>query len=224
MTRICQTTASGCKLSAEELDPAERYLLLLLYAPGPNGERAEPVRGELWLQKEMYLVSRSVEPLLEEFEPYRLGPFSEAVEEYESQLEASHYIDVSPRGIKLTSKGENMAEDTWRQANEKERTLVSGVKSLLNDLSRDELLVLIYSTFEETTVNSDIRRDIEAKRKEVAVNLFRRRKISLQRAARIAKISVPQFAKLLMARNIAAVEVSSEEVREEFLSVLSGSD
>lgn len=197
-------------------------MLLLLYAPGSAGQQGEPVKGNLWLQKELYLVSRNVEPLMEDFEAYRLGPFSEAVEEYESQLRVSHFIDVTPSGIKLTSKGERVAEDTWRRADEKERALVSEVKFLLNDLSRDELLVLVYSTFEEATVNSDIKAEVEAKRKEAGVSLFRKKKVTLERAAEIAKMSLSQFMKLLKARSIPAVEISSEEIKEELLSVLSG--
>jgi predicted HTH domain antitoxin len=222
MTHMGETPTRGFDLSAEDFEPAERYLLLLLYAPGPDGQQGEPVKGNLWLQKELYLVSRNVEPLKEDFEAYRLGPFSEAVEEYESQLRVSHFIDVTPSGIELTSKGSGVAEDVWRQADEKERALVSEVKSLLNDLSRDELLVLVYSTFEEATVNSDIKDEIEAKRKEAAVSLFRKKKVTLERAAKISKMSLSQFMKLLKTRKIPAIEVSSEEIREELLSDLSG--
>ncbi len=61
----------GPDLSDGELEAAERYLLLLLYAPGPRGIQGEPIRGDLWLQKELFLVSRNVEPLLEEFDQER---------------------------------------------------------------------------------------------------------------------------------------------------------
>lgn len=205
----------------EDLEPAERYLLLLLRAPGSGGKQGEPVKGNLWLQKELYLVSRNVKQLTEDFEAYRLGPFSEAVEEYESQLRVSHFIDVTPAGIKLTSKGQEIAEGIWNQASKDDQALVSQVKSLLNDLSRDELLVLVYSTFEESTVNSDIKADIEAKRMEAAVSLFRKRKVTLERAAEIAKMSLPQFMRLLKSRNIPAIEVTSEEIKEELLSASS---
>ena len=210
-------------MSDQELEPAERYLFLLLRAPGSDGRHGEPVKGNLWLQKELYLVSRNVKQLSDEFEAYRLGPFSEAVEEYESQLRVSQFIDVTSAGIKLTSKGQKIAEEVWIQASKDEQELVSQFKSLLNDLSRDELLVLVYSTFEESTINSDIRAEIEAKRKDVAVSLFRKRKVSLERAAKIAQMSLTQFMKLLKSRNIPAIEITSEEIREELLSASSPS-
>lgn len=207
----------GDKLSADNSDPVERYLFLLLYSPGPRGSPSEPIKGDLWLQKELFLVAQNFEPLREEFEAYRLGPFSEAVEEYESQLRVSQFIDVAESGIRLTEKGQSIAKEIWESADEKERDLVKYVKMLLNDLSRDELLVLIYSSFEESTVNSDIRAEVESKRRDVAVSLFRKHKVSLERAARIARLPVTHFMKLLKARGIPAYEPSDAELKEELL-------
>jgi len=207
----------GIRLSADDLDPVERYLFLLLYSPGPRGSAGEPIKGDLWLQKELFLVSQNVEPLREEFEAYRLGPFSEAVEEYESQLRVSQFIDVAASGIRLTEKGQSIAKEIWESADEKERRLIIYVKQLLNDLSRDELLVLIYSSFEESTVNSDIKAEVERKRSDVAISLFRKQKVSLERAARIARMPVMHFVKFLKARGISAYEPSDAELKEELL-------
>jgi predicted HTH domain antitoxin len=202
-------------LSDEQLEVAERYLLLLLYAPGPRGIQAEPVRGDVWLQKELFLASRNVEPLLEEFEAYRLGPFSEAVEEYKSQLEISGYVESTASGITLTTKGKTIAEGIWKSADDDDRRLVQDAKFLLNDLSRDELLVLIYSSFKELTVNSDIRDEIARKKVEAALSLFRKRKVTLERAAKIADMSLPYFMRLLKTKGIRAVEITADELKEE---------
>lgn len=202
-------------MTDEEPDAAERYLLLLLYAPGPRGVQSEPIRGSLWLQKELFLVSRNVEALVEEFEAYRLGPFSEAMEEYESQLEISGYVESTTSGLGLTARGKTIAKEIWESADEKDRMLVQDAKSLLNDLTRDELLVLIYSNFEELTVNSDIRGEIAQKRVEVAVSLFSKRKVTLERAAKIAKMPLPRFMSLLKAKGIRAVEITGDELKEE---------
>ena len=212
----------GPDLSDGELEAAERYLLLLLYAPGPRGIQGEPIRGDLWLQKELFLVSRNVEPLLEEFEAYRLGPFSESVEEYKSQLEISGYVELTPSGITLTTKGKPIAQGVWESADDDDRRLVQEAKSLLNDLSRDELLALIYSTFEELTVNSDIKEEIAHKRVEAALSLFRKQKVTLERAAKIAQMPLPRFMNLLKRKGIRAVEITADELKEE-LGVASAS-
>lgn len=196
-------------------EPIEKYLLLLLYAEGPSKRKGEPIKGDIWLQKELFLVSRNVDELREEFAAYLLGPFSEAVYEYEEQLKVSDYIVHDREGLKLTEKGRHIALKLWQTMNENERQMIVDVKTFLNDLRRDELLVFIYSTFSEFTDNSIIREEVEEKRLPVAISLFKKRKVSLERASKIANVPLQKFAAILQERDIPAFDYSDDELLEE---------
>lgn len=199
----------------EYTEPVEKYLLLLLYSEGPSKRKEEPIKGDIWLQKELFLVSRNINGLREEFDAYLLGPFSEAVYEYEEQLEVSDYIVHDRDGLKLTEKGRQIASKLWTSVDEKERQMIVDVKTFLNDLSRDELLVFIYSTFREYTDNSMIRKEIEEKRLPIAISLFEKRKVSLERASKIANVPLQKFISILQEKNIPAFSYSNDELLEE---------
>lgn len=202
----------------QEIDPVERYLFLLLYAEGPNKIRCEPIRGNLWAQKEMFLVSRNVPSKEEEFEAYLLGPFSELVDEYISQLIVSEYIEKTPEGLKLTAKGRRISSELWERENNETKLMIEDVKSFLNDMTRDELLVFVYSTFKEFAEESEVKEEIERKRLNVSISLFKKHKISLKRAAAIANLPINDFVALLESRKIPIYEYTDEELREELLA------
>lgn len=206
-------------MEPEEIDSVEKYLFLLLYAEGAKEVKGEPIRGDLWLQKEMFLVFRNV-PLVEEeeFEAYLLGPFSELVDEYASQLIVSDYIRKNSQGIKLTEKGERTASELWEKEKNETKLMIKDVKSFLGDMTRDELLVFIYSTFEDFAEESEVKKEIERKRLPVSINLFRKHKISLKRAAAIAKLSIDEYTGLLKSRGIPIYEYTDEELQEELLA------
>jgi len=197
-------------MEQEEIDPVEKHLFLLLYA-----RKCEPIPGDLWAQKEMFLISRNVPSAEEEFEAYLLGPFSEFVDEYISQLRVSEYIKKDSEGIKLTPEGKKIASEIWEREKNETKLMIEDVKSFLNDMTRDELLVFIYSTFEEFTEESEIKEEIERKRLDVSISLFKKRKISLKRAATIAKLSINEYVALLKSRKIPIYEYTDEELREE---------
>lgn len=199
----------------ERSDPIEKYLFLLLYSEGGSKQKAEPVRGDTWLQKEMFLIFRNVQTPREEFEADYYGPFSETVDEYAEQLEISGYITRSASGLKLTPKGEQIASEMWQDESEKNQQIIRDVKTFLNDMTIDELLVFIYSTYEKFAEQSEIKDEVERKRIDVAISLFRKHKISLKRAANIAKLSLQEFIALLQSKKIPIYEYTDEELREE---------
>ena len=198
-----------------DLEPVEKYLFLLLYAKGPKKSLNEAIRGNLWLQKEVFLISKNVEELAPEFEAYRLGPFSEALDESLDQLITSDYVQRTREGLKLTKHGQEVAEEVWKNADKKTKQIIEDAKSLLNDMTNNEVLVFIYSTFEDMTKDSEIKDTVERNRRRVAFRLFRKGKISLQRAAQIAKISLEEFKQELKKLGIPAVEYHNDELTEE---------
>ena len=205
-------------MEPEEIDPVEKYLFLFLYAEGLKKVKGEPIRGNLWIQKGVFLIFRNVPSVEEEFEAYLLGPFSELVDEYTSQLIVSDYVKKDSQGIKLTEKGERIASELWQKEKNETKLMIKDVKSFLSDMTRDELLVFIYSTFEEFAEESEVKKEIERKRLPVSISLFKKHKISLKRAAAIAKLSIDEYIELLKNRNIPIYEYTDEELWEELLA------
>jgi predicted HTH domain antitoxin len=180
---------------ASQLEKMERFFFMLLYAP-IDGSMSVPVQGETWLQKEMYALSR-IFPDIEEdadFEAYHYGSFSESVDEVKDQYKNSKYVTRDPRGqLQLSAKGLELAEEVWRAATPEERRAVQGVKQAYNDMGRDELLLFMYGTYPETAENSDVRERIMANRRRLALNLYKKGKVSYQKAAELAGMRLDDF-------------------------------
>jgi predicted HTH domain antitoxin len=180
---------------ASQLEKIERFFFMLLYAP-IDGSLFVPVQGETWLQKEMYALSR-IFPDIEEdadFEAYHYGSFSESVDEVKDQYKNSKYVTRDPRGqLQLSAKGLELAEEVWRAATFEERRAVQEVKQAYNDMGRDELLLFMYGTYPETAENSDVRERIMANRRGLALNLYKKGKVSYQKAAELAGMRLDDF-------------------------------
>jgi len=180
---------------ASQLEKMERFFFMLLYAP-IDGSLSVPVQGETWLQKEMYALSR-IFPDIEEdadFEAYHYGSFSESVDEVKDQYKNSKYVTRDPQGqLQLSAKGLELAEEVWRAATFEERRAVQGVKQAYNDMGRDELLLFMYGTYPETAENSDVRERIMANRRRLALNLYKKGKVSYQKAAELAGMRLDDF-------------------------------
>ena len=180
---------------ASQLEKMERFFFMLLYAP-IDGSLSVPVQGETWLQKEMYALSRIFPDIDEDagFEAYHYGSFSESVDEVKDQYKNSKYVIRDPRGqLQLSAKGLELAEEVWRAATLEERHAVQEVKQAYNDMGRDELLLFMYGTYPETAENSDVRERIMANRRRLALNLYKKGKVSYQKAAELAGMRLDDF-------------------------------
>ncbi len=188
----------------EEYPDEEKYLYLLLYAPGFTSKLNEPVKGDTWLQKEMHALSKLIPKLNLEFDEYNFGAFSHGLETVQVQSSNSGLID-QPDGhgmILLTRKGSNIAKKLWDEISEKEKNVISNLKNFLNEMSYWELIAFSYSTFPETTQKSEIKPEFSKTRLNSALKLFQRQKISLNKASRIADLSEEEFMSELKKRNI----------------------
>lgn len=178
-----------------QLDKIERFFFMLLYAP-IDGSLFVPVKGETWLQKEMYALSR-IFPDIEEdtgFEAYHYGSFSERIDEIKDQYKNSKYVTKDTRGqLQLSAKGSELAKEVWRVAPIEERRFVQKVKRIYNDMEMDELLLFMYWTFPETAEESNVRERIMANRHRLAINLYNKGKVSYQKAAELAGMRLDDF-------------------------------
>jgi predicted HTH domain antitoxin len=200
--------------SPKDLEPLEKYYLMLLYAPDARGKLAQPIAGRTWCQKELFLVSKHVPELGEnaDYAPYIMGSYSEVVEEIQDQFYISGFTEMADGAIRLSLEGKKMAEATWMSADERERQVVSNVKTLLNDLSYLELLGLVYTEYPDSAIKSEMVAAVDSKRLQIALNLFRKGKVSAEKAAGIASLSTQEFSRILKEKGIDLAEAEENSI------------
>jgi uncharacterized protein YwgA len=174
------------------LNRVDAYILALLRADGEA-----PLPGRVYLQKEMYLLQRAFPDLNADldFEPYFLGPHSAILEDEADQLSRSELIAQVGSSISLTERGRRAAANAVLALSKEELDKIEEFKSLLNDLSNDELLAFIYFGYPDSEVereSSEYKR-LSKDRKRIAVQLYERGKVSAERAAELAGTSFEDF-------------------------------
>lgn len=177
----------------EQLNRVDRFILLLLGA-----KNSEPIPGPIHLQKEMYLLQKLFPKLADEtdYEPYFLGPYSEIVSDEVEQLASSGMVSAKPGRIELTPDGNKAFGIMKEKSSEKEMQKVEEFKELLNDLTKDELLAFIYFSYpsqNELEKESIEYIDLLTKRPRLALSMYRKGKISAQKAAQIADKHLEDF-------------------------------
>lgn len=200
--------------SPKELEPIEKYYLMLLYAPDARGKLAQPITGRTWCQKELFVLSRHIPELGEntDYAPYIMGSYSEVVEEIQDQFYISGFTEIANGATKLSPEGRKLAEATWLSADERERKVVSYVKTLLNDLSYLELLGLVYAEYPDSAIKSEMLKAVASKKLEIAIQLFRKAKVSLKKAASIADLPLQEFSRILKEKGIDLADVEENSI------------
>jgi hypothetical protein len=145
------------------LNPLEELTVLLLYAPSRPGGESAPIPGKVHLAKELFLLWKNdlFRPKLRGvlFEPYRFGPWSDAIDAALDELVSRDVVRIRPSGraqaIALTREGESKAAGMWKESSPETRAILTDIKSNLNPLSTDALLSRIYSAYPEFAVASE---------------------------------------------------------------------
>lgn len=160
----------------------------------------------------MHVISKLLQDVNYEFDEYNFGAFSPSLETIQIQNEVSGIID-QPYGdgpLQLSPKGERIARKLWNESSDKERKLFSQVKDFLNEMRYWEVIAYSYSTYPETVLHSEIKPEFIRTRLIAAINLFKRHKISLSKAASIAGMSTEEFEKILLKRQIKPYELNKD--------------
>lgn len=194
----------------------EKYLYLLLYAPGFTKKINEPISGDTWLQKEMHVLSKFIKSVRYDFDEHNFGIFSPSLVTIKAQNTASEMIKQQDEhgSLQLTGKGTEIAEKLWRKTSEQERTVISDLKEFLNDMNYWELIAFSYSTFPDTTSKSEIKPEFQRTRLSAAISLFKRQKVSLSKAATIAGMEIDEFMKELKKRDIPAYSINKTDFQK----------
>ncbi len=175
-----------------------KVLMLLLL----DSREAEPVRGKLSLQKQMFVLAKNLgiedEAL---FEPHHYGPYSEVLDADLEQLTLMNLVQVDSN-IRITDEGRRVAEEIKKRVDEEKLKLIDEVKEWLNDLNEEELMALVYFTFPEMATASRKLNEIIKKRTELAISLYSKGKVSLEKAAEIAGMNLLDFINLLKRRKV----------------------
>jgi uncharacterized protein YwgA len=167
---------------ADRLKALENFVLLIL------GAIDRPI-SVLHLEKEIFLLwnfHQDIHNYLNFIKHYK-GPYSEEIAkiihhpfylnncwEYRPPIDSN---DLGGGYVELTDTGRLEYKKFYSDAKKRESLLplLSGIKmvrELYDNLSSEELLLLIYSTYPEYTEFSKIYKDIERKKKPLAKNLL----------------------------------------------------
>jgi len=170
------------------LSESQKYMVLLLAS-----NNFEAIKNELFLQKELFLVSNNIKSLKEHsnFQPHFEGPYSETARFELGSLKIDNIIRMEHGRIFLTPFGKQVAIELTKEFDEDILKMVEDFKVLLNDLTERELLIFVYYTFGMTEESLVLKRLIPY-RKEIATSLYKKRKISLEKMAEIAGISIDE--------------------------------
>jgi len=174
----------------DDLNNAEKIFLLLL-----SENNKEPIQGNLWIQKEVFLLSKNLKPLEDylDYEAHLQGPFSESVKNIVDNLQYLGLVKKINGKIKLTKKGDDIASKFKEGASKEIIDLIQDIKSFMNELSKEELLLYVYFTYPEMTEESVEFEDIKSKREKIALDLYHKGKVSLEKAAELSGLSLSEF-------------------------------
>ncbi len=175
---------------ADSLPDLGVAILHLLHAGGNSA-----VRGDVILQKELFLIGDYIERIGEtaDFVPHIFGPYSEAAEVALGELVSLGLVRRSGGGYTLTPDGVRVWEKVCSVFNTEESGAIEDFKAFLNDLGVDEVLLFVYITYPEYTHESARLRDILQKRVPLSASLYRKGKVSLEKAAFLAGMDIESY-------------------------------
>ncbi len=169
--------------------------LITLSLIGSND--SESIKDNTHFQKEMFLISINRDNLWSRvnFIPHAFGQYSESAEESLKTLRSYGLIDK--KAIRLNENGKELYKTVISKLSDEDRKMIQDFKDLLNDLTNDEMLVLMYYSYPEFSVESTVKKDIERVRIPCAISLYQKGKVSLQKAAYLAGLNLEKFMNLI---------------------------
>lgn len=174
----------------ESLSDLDLAILHLLHAGGNSA-----VRGDVIFQKELFLIGNCIERIGDEadFVPHLFGPYSESAEVALDGLVSLGLVRRSEGGYTLTPEGMSAWEKVCSAFPPEESEAIDDFKEFLNDLSVDEVLLFVYVTYPEYARESARRRKILQRRATLSASLYRKGKVSLEKAAFLAGMNIESY-------------------------------
>jgi len=164
----------------DEVEVIEKYIILLL-----GVKYKEPIPSSIHLQKELFVLSQANEKVgnVLKFMKHYFGPYSAELKDVSENpiYFDDAFIKESNNKIYLTSKGKEIFNEIINEMGESEKfkeflSLLKMVRELYDKLTTDELLLLIYITYDDYTLKSSRSKELlkTNKRNKIAKNLLRK--------------------------------------------------
>ena len=176
---------------------SKQYMLLLFSALNEK-----PIKNKINIMKMLYFISLNVPSLENEFnfEPDNYGPSSDVVERNLESLNQENFLKEDKNGYQLNKLGKEYLNS--RNFDSIDYGLIEDMKELFDGLTSDEVCALTYFSFPDTTSESVILDNIIKNRKKLALKLYKKNKISVEKASEIAGIPLRDMYKLLSKNNM----------------------
>lgn len=180
------------KFQLVDEDLSKQYMLFLLAALNEK-----PIKNKINLMKMLFFISLNIPQLEQEFnfEADNYGPSSDVVNRNLEYLIKDAFLTEDKQGYKLYKLGKEYLN--LHEFDNIDLELIEDMKKLFDGLNSEEVCALTYFTFPETTTESLIRNRIIENREKIAVNLFKKNKISVEKASEIAGLHLKEFTDLL---------------------------
>lgn len=180
------------------------YVLELLRIEDETGHRT--IEGQTWMQKMMYVASKTHPELDYEFEPHRYGMYSKKLKDILIDLNEEELICVDKNNeknqpIHLTTEGLEEAERASKHIEPRIRKTLQTIKSALNTLRYDELIVLMYTKYPEMLEKSEQKSEYKKWRENTAISMVQNDKVSSQLGLRMSGLSWEEFRTRLSVTN-----------------------
>ncbi len=174
----------------EDLTDLDLAILQLLHA-----SNNDPLKGKVAFQKEVFLIADYIEKIREQadFIPHTFGPYSEAAENEIGNLRSLGLVKEQGHEYLITTVGVAALSRAKQVFSEEEIEAIKDFKNFLNDLSEDELLLFIYISHPEFTQESAVYDRVIKKRITTAASLYKKGKVSLEKAAFLAGLPIEKF-------------------------------
>jgi len=174
----------------EDLTDLDLAILKLLQA-GDN----HPLKGEVAFQNEMFLIADYIDKIREQagFIPHTFGPYSEAAENGMRNLKSFGLVEEKYHEYHITPNGIAALDKVKPVFSLEEIEAIGEFKAFLNDLTRDEILLFTYVSYPKFKEESAVCERVIRKRIPVAVSLYKKGKVSLEKAAFLAGLQVEKF-------------------------------
>jgi predicted HTH domain antitoxin len=180
-------------------DIVKKYVLLLLDALDN-----EPIDTKTKFMKEMFFISKNNSELAykSDFKPDNYGPNSDYVGNVLDEFKTLQLLSEKRGKYFLTETGKDIANSANQNLNIDEKSVIYDMKNLFSGLTYNETLALVYYNYPNMTEESLVKAKIDQKREKIALNLFKKGKISSGKASEIAGMSLRSFYEFLNKKGI----------------------
>lgn len=158
-----------------------------------NALDEKPIKNKINIRNMLFFISLNV-PTLENqynFEADNYGPSSDVVERNLESLSQENFLKEDKNGFCLKKLGKEYLSS--RDFKDVDFDLIEDMKTLFDGLNSLEVCALTYFTFPDTVSESVILDNVIENRKRLALNLYKKNKISAEKASEIAGISLKEI-------------------------------